>query len=94
MEPLYNIGHIHDKCADDRQRKWQKENKTTIIQKGYYVKKAFSQGNKIEHMWIKVTSVSGSRIEGTLDNDPHVIKTLKCGSIVTFERSEISELLK
>jgi uncharacterized protein YegJ (DUF2314 family) len=62
---------------------------------GGYVKVAFKEDDKIEHMWIMITNVdSPTHITGILDNDPFILNNYKHGDKVIVKRSEISDYLE
>lgn len=97
-EPISNIGIVHPECASDRKSEWQKTNKKLVLEKGDYVKKAFSvkkkgESFKAEHMWICINKCSKDQktFEGTLTNEPVVCTNLKYGDTIKFKRSEIEE---
>ena len=45
-----------------------------------------------ERMWVEITSVSGTKFEGSLDNEPKYLKDLKCSDPVTFEAKHIIQV--
>lgn len=98
-EPVlsFNIAVVHAKCAEDRKKEWQKENKNLVLQKGDYIKMPFSYADKkgkekkAEHMWVCINKCSKDqkKFEGTLSNDPVICTDIKYGDTVKFKRSEI-----
>lgn len=59
---------------------------------GHYVKKAFSDGECTEHMWVKVEAVEGDAIVGTINNQPSTVKWHMYGQRVTVKRGEIEDV--
>ena len=90
MEDLSNIGIVHPQYADERTAKWQAENKDTKIHRGDYVKTRFVDGDKIEHMWVCVSSIIKDKIHGVLNNDPILVTNIKCDDKVIINRSDVS----
>lgn len=58
-----------------------------------YIKSKFVQDDKVEYMWVKVTSFiekdNECFIQGILDNDPALISDVKCGDIVNVKLENI-----
>ena len=42
-------------------------------------------------MWLTVAGIEGALIKGTLDNEPHEVKTLKLGDPVVVKVDEMSD---
>jgi hypothetical protein len=91
-----NVNNIHEQCADDRLKEYQK-----IATHDYktcdFVKIKIKTGeDDFEYMWIKVieSSKENKTVRGTLSNDP-LIKDLgvKYGDEFSFGFDKISELL-
>lgn len=65
--------------------------------KNMHVKSRFSQGDKVEHMWVRVTSLiikdDECFIEGILDNDPVLVDNVKCQDIVEVKLDSISNFI-
>ena len=91
MEDLRNIGIVHPHCVDARTAKWQAENTDTKIQRGDYVKTRFVDGDKVEHMWVLVSSIIKGKIHGVLNNDPILVTNIKCDDKVIINRSDVSQ---
>lgn len=91
-EPLNNIGIVCAGCMDERKTETQGKINSIHDLIGKYVKKGFKVGKGIEHMWVKVTSVTDDGVLiGVLDNDPCMAK-LRCGDHVKVMREEIEEV--
>jgi hypothetical protein len=45
---------------------------------GRHVKRAFRQGDAIEHMWVRVTAVTGTSLTGCSTTNPALWMTLNC----------------
>lgn len=95
-EPKSNIGIINNNYADERHARWQAENKDTQLKVGDYCKMGFiiEKGSPVkEHMWVCITKPLGNDMfEGILDNDPQQVPDIKCGDMVSFSKSEVSDL--
>jgi hypothetical protein len=60
---------------------------------GRYVKRAFEQDGRVEHMWVEVKKITDDGVLcGVLDNDPVVVNDVKCGDTVKVELCEIEEV--
>jgi len=58
------------------------------------LKAAFrSDDGRIEYMWVEVTRWSDSAVEGTLINDPFLVKRLKAGSQVTVKEGDVFDFI-
>ncbi len=57
----------------------------------FAVKMAFADGDKVEHMWIDPTDVSKESITGKLMNDPHRLRNVRKGEMVTKPLSELTD---
>ena len=57
----------------------------------FSVKARFTEGEAEEVMWLTVAGIEGALIKGTLDNEPHDIKTLKLGDPVVVKVDEMSD---
>ncbi|MBW0000758.1 MAG: DUF2314 domain-containing protein [Verrucomicrobia bacterium] len=60
-------------------------------QQDFEVKKAFRQGNEIEHLWLSDVRLVGNRFQGRIDNAPTKIHGLKEGDPVSVNPDEISD---
>ncbi len=47
-----------------------------------------------EYMWVNVTEVSGDKLCGILNNDPAVVKNVKCGDEVIFDKGEVCDKMR
>lgn len=77
-------------CADHAPRpnpEWQKFPLPWFV--GKCVKRAFAEHDHIEHMWVRVTGVDGSRLIGLLANPPASLTNVTFGDPVIVELSEI-----
>jgi uncharacterized protein YegJ (DUF2314 family) len=63
-------------------------------QEDFEVKKAFTQGNQVEHIWISDVQIIGHHLlQGRVDNQPRKITGVKLGQVVTVNPKEISDWL-
>jgi uncharacterized protein YegJ (DUF2314 family) len=93
-EPEETVGYIHGKCAEQRHKEWQEENKHIHISPGDYCKIAFQDGDKMEHMWVKVDGCIAQRtFTGILRNDPVAVTNIRCDDPVHFNRENIEEYI-
>src|SRR5687767_2530133 len=96
VEDPRNIGLVCKHEAPQPNSKFSQKNPEFFI--GKFVKKGF-HGNKpdedlIEHMWVEVTEVKNGELVGKLNNDPIIVRSLKCDDIVTVKLEEIEEILE
>jgi uncharacterized protein YegJ (DUF2314 family) len=59
----------------------------------FFVKTAFPAGDDTEHMWIRVHALSDEKADGTLDNDPELVKGLRAGDAVNVPLAAIEDWL-
>ena len=62
-------------------------------QEDFDVKKAFNEGNQIEHIWISDVQIVGNHLQGRVDNQPRKITGVKLGQVVAVYPKEISDWL-
>jgi uncharacterized protein YegJ (DUF2314 family) len=63
-------------------------------QQEFEVKKVFTQGNQIEHIWISDVQIAGPHLlQGRVDNESRKIKGIELGQVVTVDPKEISDWL-
>jgi uncharacterized protein YegJ (DUF2314 family) len=55
------------------------------------VKAKFTDGGKVEHMWLGQVTSDGKSFQGTIDNEPEMVKNVKDGQRVTVAPTEISD---
>lgn len=89
-----NIEYMCSDCFAEQRVTWQAEHKDLEITPGFYVKIRFTDESIVndvnsEYMWVLVTSVIGTRITGTLGNEPIHVLNVKFGEIVILEREQI-----
>lgn len=96
MEPEGNIRKVCKECADKMRAETQRHLPPLGELVGRYVKRAFSDGDKVEHMWVKVGSVNEGTgtLMGILDNNPAMVGNVRCGDEVIFYTNEIEEVLE
>jgi uncharacterized protein YegJ (DUF2314 family) len=97
-----NVGEICGNCASERKLKIQ-ESLDKLLQmftsnyKFFFVKKAFSQNDVTEHMWIKISpdnvNWETKILSGTLDNDPVYLTNVKDNDTVTLSFLDIEDLI-
>lgn len=59
---------------------------------GRHVKRAFYQDDLIEHMWVRVTGVTGATLTGVLANEPTIVGDVQLGDTVTVELYDIEAI--
>jgi uncharacterized protein YegJ (DUF2314 family) len=79
-----NIRVAHRECIE-------KIKGTFDIEVGDYAKIRFEDDGQGEYMWVKVTNVTGDKLEGTLNNDPVRVKNIKCGDLVLFDKGDVCD---
>jgi uncharacterized protein YegJ (DUF2314 family) len=62
-------------------------------QEDFEVKKPFTQGDQVEHIWLSDVRFVGNLFQGRLDNQPRKISGLKIGEMVSVKPNEISDWL-
>jgi uncharacterized protein YegJ (DUF2314 family) len=62
-------------------------------QEDFEVKKAFTEGNQTEHIWISDLQLVGDHLQGRVDNEPRKITGVKLGQVVSVYPKEISDWL-
>lgn len=60
-------------------------------QTGFSVKKPFSEGEEVEHIWLTDVTYDGSQFVGLVGNDPEVVKSVKFGEKTMVAPGEISD---
>ncbi len=60
-------------------------------QSRFAIKKAFVEGDKVEHLWLNEVSFDGQLFHGKVDNEPVDIKGVRVGQEVTVLPNEISD---
>jgi|HubBroStandDraft_6_1064221.scaffolds.fasta_scaffold239430_2 uncharacterized protein YegJ (DUF2314 family) len=60
-------------------------------QVGFNVKAQFEDGGKVEHIWLDHVTYDGTNFQGTIDNEPEMVKNVKNGQRVTVAPAEISD---
>ena len=87
-------GLICRECADEHYKRWQANNKNTLILPGNWCKMQFTDGENTEYMWVLVTLAEKGKFTGTLDNDPVFLTNVKCSDEISFVREDIYDYLK
>lgn len=89
-----NVVAVCKDCADKRREETQRHLPVLDTLVNRWVKKAFSDPNGVEHMWVKVTGVGvgGKTLIGTLDNDPVIVTNVSLHDEVIVGTSEIEEV--
>ncbi len=59
----------------------------------FAVKAPFREGENVEFMWVKVSSLENDTIYGVLDNDPMSLRKIRAGSRVTVPASDLNDWL-
>ena len=93
MEDPRNIAMICKTCTDERKKNVQEIIKDVKSESlvGKYAKIPFTEGEQVEHMWVKIGGIIEGGFFGFLENDPVVI-SIKFGDRIEFQRSEIEEV--
>lgn len=60
-------------------------------QSAFSVKMAFADGAETEHMWLMPVSYDGQNFQGTVNNEPQMVKTVSMGQVVTIAPARISD---
>jgi uncharacterized protein YegJ (DUF2314 family) len=60
-------------------------------QTSFSVKMAFTDGKNTEHMWLSPVTFDGTHFQGTVNNDPKMVSTVKRGQQATVAPAQISE---
>jgi uncharacterized protein YegJ (DUF2314 family) len=45
----------------------------------------------VEHFWVKITKFDGEQFEGTINNDPELVKTVKDGDRIKVEKEKVED---
>jgi len=100
-EPLSNMGLICPECSDERHKEWQERNKNTLVLLGDYCKIKFTDGDKNEHMFVRIFKAThGGRQDmqqqftGWLYNDPHYVKNVRFGDEIEFLFNQIEAIYR
>lgn len=92
-ESLSNIGLVCPECAS---QPGKYTGQPPAIFLGKHVKLGFKteDGEKTEHMWVKVTALdpNGKELHGILDNDPIYDVGYDCGDLLAFAVDEIEDV--
>ncbi len=62
-------------------------------QQDFEVKKPFTHGDEVEHIWLTGVKLVGNSFQGRVDNQPRKIPDLKLGQLVSVSPKEISDWL-
>lgn len=57
------------------------------------IKAPFREGNNTEWMWVDVVAWKGDVLDGTLDNEPGMVKNVKIGQRVKVKLSEVADYI-
>lgn len=60
-------------------------------QTAFSVKAPFTDGGETEHMWLTPVTFDGKAFQGTVNNEPAKVHTVKLGQRVTVEAGKISD---
>lgn len=60
-------------------------------QTAFSVKMAFTDGASTEYMWLAPVSFDGTNFQGTINNEPEKVKTVKLGQKATVAPAKISD---
>jgi uncharacterized protein YegJ (DUF2314 family) len=89
-----NIRAVCNTCTEKIKAETQKE-LSLVDLAGKYVKKRFVDGDKAEHMWVRVSSVNedAGTLVGTLDNEPVVVGNVSLHDEVVVYRDEVEMVM-
>ena len=65
-----------------------------LLTVGDYVKVGFQSKYGNERMWLQIEEVAYPKFHGKLDNDPVVIKNIKCGDSFEVTANHILDFIK
>jgi uncharacterized protein YegJ (DUF2314 family) len=65
----------------------------TSGQQDFEIKKPFTHGDEVEHIWLSDVKLVGNNFQGRVDNQPRKIPDLKLGQVVSVNPKEISDWL-
>lgn len=90
MENQDNIVLVCKECIENT---YPNKGKLTV-DVGGFAKLEFVGKCASEYMWVKVTKVDREKgeCEGLLDNDPILVKDIKCGDKVKFKMADILDV--
>ena len=57
----------------------------------FRLKVGVKDGAQTEHFWVQPFGLSGAGFEGTLANEPRMVRNVRNGQQITFTRAEISD---
>jgi len=57
----------------------------------FVVKVKIEDDNGIEHFWLNELKLDSEPYSGTIDNDPGIVKCVKCGQKYRFSRNDVSD---
>ena len=57
----------------------------------FEIEKAFTDGDKVEHLWIRRVSYDGKNFHGQIDNQPNEVKNVHDGERVTVAPAEVTD---
>jgi uncharacterized protein YegJ (DUF2314 family) len=58
---------------------------------GYEIKKAFVDGDKVEHLWISDVSYDGTNFHGKINNKPIDVKSVRLGQSMTVAPKDVTD---
>ena len=91
-EPLANIVPLCKECIEKVYPNTGKFKKGDVVL-GRFVKKAYMDKGRIEHMWVIVRKVSKTGVRGVLDNQPVLVENLKLGDSVFIKYKDIEAVM-
>ena len=56
--------------------------------KGFSLKVAVREGERVEYFWITPFTNNGSQFSGEINNTPRVVHSVKLGQTITFAQSD------
>lgn len=101
MENKNNIRQVCSNCGDVSMKFFNETGGLQALlditkdRKEIYVKCAFEDNFGIEHMWLQFVMYDSktNTVKGILNNEPIVVKSFKCGDIVSIAVSKISNFM-
>lgn len=67
---------------------------TFDVRVGDFAKLKFTDGNRVEYMWVEVVKVDkeNNKYEGRVDNDPVLVQSVKYNEKVEFKKDDILQV--
>ena len=98
-EDIRNMGIVHEACAEDRLKLFQKHHPNIELNEGDFIKMGFpvdDDPEQKEWMFLEVKRVDNQNRKGrgTLHNDPVLARAFNFGDTFDFEYHEICQIAR